>query len=1069
MRLRHVLVFISLLSVMTTTFSTEKEQILKEYTNALRLLSDEDSEMKISSQTRISELEIEVGVQHQVNDDPLTSDFALEKIKQNIQLYIDLLDNNPGKKGNDKLLYQLANAYEEIVDLDQAIATLNQLINLYPNSEYTEEAVFRRAELLFAQIEFEKADIAYRNAIAFGKETPFYTFALYKHGWTLFKQERYEGSINSFLSVLDYLTKDIPTHNDVLLLSQLKDEDAALFFDTLRAISLSFSYIHDGLSITDRLALHSERRNEYLIYGNLGELYVKKERYFEAAEVYSDFATKHPAHIQSPDFFIRSIETAKVGKFSKLVLEKKQEFAKRYALNGEFWEKHTANNAPKVISYLKVTLKELANHYHALAQLSKKTEDFQQAIHWYKQYIAAFNNDPTSAEINFTLAEVLYQNKEYGEAANQFEKVAYDYAEYEKSADAGYAALLAYQKQSTVEKGAPPSPLWLEKAQHFASSYPDHPESTNVLLKVAEGLYATQSWNELIAAEEELLNRRSINKKQRQLAMTMIGHAKSKLALFEEAADAYFQAIKLTHSSAQKKALAEWAAVALYKQGEQQKNNEHFAEAAALFQRIRKEVPGTPIQAVADYDAAAVWFKLGEWERSIKLLTAMQKEFPEHPLLNDVPALLASSYEKLNKPERAAEQFIKVSQLAENSTIQKEALWRAAELYEENGQIEQSFLLYKKYLQRFPEALDDGIVIRYKLAMRDKALKKEGYKSQLTEIVQRYKQSAAQYSERSRPFVAKAALVLAEDGYIQYQNMLIIEPLNASLKKKSAAMQSLLSTYETIVAYGDADMGTEATYRIGEIMHNFYTEIIRSERPKDLQGEELKQYIALLKEQALPYKQQAIKTHEINVQRIKEGLYNDAIQASLVALGKLSPIRYGKKEMYPKYIEIKDLPKNSAVDLKNAQKIMAEMQKGLDDKAYKLLKALLKKYPKHDVLNANMGVIAFNRSESILASKLFKKAIKYNDKLPDSYLFLGLIARQAGQFSVAEQYYLEALKRAKNDTYIHLNLGILYDLYLFKPSEAKQQYETLNEKEVPSVQLWIKNIEGRLEASDKNV
>ena len=59
---------------------------------------------------------------------------------------------------------------------------------------------------------------------------------------------------------------------------------------------------------------------------------------------------------------------------------------------------------------MKTHLTELARHYHA-AQKSKASADYQEAVKWYRAYIAACPNDPETAQNNFLLAELLYEDK----------------------------------------------------------------------------------------------------------------------------------------------------------------------------------------------------------------------------------------------------------------------------------------------------------------------------------------------------------------------------------------------------------------------------------------------------------------------------------------------------------------------------------------------------------------------------------------------------------------------------------------------------------------------------------
>lgn len=75
-----------------------------------------------------------------------------------------------------------------------------------------------------------------------------------------------------------------------------------------------------------------------------------------------------------------------------------------------------------------------------------------------------------------------------------------------------------------------------------------------------------------------------------------------------------------------------------------------------------------------------------------------------------------------------------------------------------------------------------------------------------------------------------------------------------------------------------------------------------------------------------------------------------------------------------------------------------------------------------------------------------------------AYLMMALSERELGRFLNAESIYLAALGTAPDDDRLHLNLGILYDLYLQRPGEALEhyrQYQRLQKTPNPQVGGWI--------------
>ena len=99
-------------------------------------------------------------------------------------------------------------------------------------------------------------------------------------------------------------------------------------------------------------------------------------------------------------------------------------------------------------AHLKANLNDLAQYYHAEAQANGAIEDYEQAADWYRKYLSYFPGEPDTANTNFLLAEILFESDNYAEAMTEYERTAYAYPMHEKSAEAGYAALLAYQRST---------------------------------------------------------------------------------------------------------------------------------------------------------------------------------------------------------------------------------------------------------------------------------------------------------------------------------------------------------------------------------------------------------------------------------------------------------------------------------------------------------------------------------------------------------------------------------------------------------------------------------------------
>src|SRR5207244_2250504 len=121
-----------------------------------------------------------------------------------IALYNRLLTEYPSYKDSDQVLYQMARAYDELGRTEEAIATMERLIRANPHSAHLDEVQFRRGEYFFTRRRFRDAESAYSGIVKLGHSSEFYELALYKLGWTFYKQDFYEEALQKYIALLDY-------------------------------------------------------------------------------------------------------------------------------------------------------------------------------------------------------------------------------------------------------------------------------------------------------------------------------------------------------------------------------------------------------------------------------------------------------------------------------------------------------------------------------------------------------------------------------------------------------------------------------------------------------------------------------------------------------------------------------------------------------------------------------------------------------------------------------------------------------------------------------------------------
>lgn len=866
------------------------------------LATPDETDARPQAMRRLADISLEAEVIPQADfDSEQTVSLYPQQVEDSISLYSKLLQNYPERTGNDAVMYQLARAYELGGEPDRSLDMLARLIREYPDSPRWLEARFRRGEILFVQKQYRAAENAYQAVVDAGNNNPYYPHSLYKLGWSHFKQGMFTEALDAFTALLD--AKLDSGLQGAARLETLARAERERVDDTLRVISLSFAYEQGPASIAGYFSTHGSRHYEDILYDRLGAMYLDKERYNDAAGTFQAFVDQNPLHASAPAFQMRVIDTWRKAGFPTLVLQGKKDFVNRYNLQADYWQQHDpAGNAAKpVMDFLKLTMTDLSRHYHALAQKHKKPEQYAEAAHWYRSYIGSFPDDSETPNMNFLLAELLFESGRYSAAADEYVRTAYEYGEHEKAAEAGYASVLARSKQEALLDGESRR-QWhaasIEYALRFTTSFPQHPQALAVLVKSSEQLLALGDNLRAIEVAQHAIDSAAASTDQQRVVWTVQAHAWFDLDDYLHAEQAYQQVLQRTAADdANKPAIIERLAASIYKQGEAAQAAGETRAAVEHFGRVRRITPTASIVATADYDAAAGLMQLQDWNAAAGALEAFRNAYPDDDRQAEVTRRLATAYLSANRPQQAAQEFERIGRNHADSDLRRDALWQSAELYAEAGSSRQALGVYEEYIRQFPQPVEAAVEARHRIATY---YRQDGdttqYHHWLEEIITADRKAGRNRTERTRYLAANAMLSLAEVRFSQYSTSRLVLPLKQSLEAKKRLMQRALESYEQAAAYEVALVTTASAYRTAQVYAQMGQALMESQRPENLDAEALEQYDILLEDQAYPFEEQAIELHQANTARIESGYYDAWIEKSLRALARLVPAQYAKQE-----------------------------------------------------------------------------------------------------------------------------------------------------------------------------
>lgn len=742
------------------------------YKGLLNTVSDPNT--KIQIQQRIAVLEVMQGEQAQIAGSPEGDGYYAAAITS----LTSFIEQNPNGEENDKLMYQLAKAYDLQGDQDKSLETLDILINDYPENEFMLEIHFRRAEILFSRQAYFPALSSYKVVTESNVNNPYFTIALYMQGWSYFKLEQTTLALNSFSAILDEIMpyKVMATVNNLEeFVAELEPKDKQMAEETFSVMTLIFSSAEGATAITEHYEQLGERPYEYLNYDLLGQFYADKQRYSDAVDVFNEFIRIYPNHQVAALFSIKKMDVYKMGRFPSELSEEKRRFVADYQFSAPYWEDKNEKTRAAVSPVLMDILIELSQNSHANAQEQNRllasgeaSDDNQQQVvidaytetaYWYETFIANFPEHPAVNTIKFYLAESYYEVGDYQKAARFYEYVAYnsepianvnesvdegldgsdengsaesaesDEAEYQgieikdNRAEAAYALILTYDKIVEQESDQVlQNQLQAKRRGYktmFIDNFNDDPRVKNVQTDVFQEFFkAGEHENAITYAQLTLADHDDLTIEQTLSALLVIGHSQFAQEDYPAAEQTYDRLLATMPLSDERyDDMTDRLAASIYRQGELAANAEpaELEQAVVHFARVLQKAPNSKVRKNAQYDMATHLLTLERHPEAINQLLDFQERYPEDPLLDGIPTKLAFAYQETEQWAESAMYLRLTWEANPQSEETRKVLWLAAETYEKAGNEEQALNTYRNYANTYPLPFDTSIEAKNKM------------------------------------------------------------------------------------------------------------------------------------------------------------------------------------------------------------------------------------------------------------------------------------------------------------------------------------------------------------------
>ncbi|MFT6909759.1 MAG: TolA-binding protein [Oleiphilaceae bacterium] len=884
---------------------TKSESDIRDaYINYLRH-SDKQDSSRSDALNRLASIEFKLSEQLLINSSDQNSvrELANNKLDRVIELLETSLQDYPKAKHNDKTLYQLAKAYDQKGNYDKTHLALQQLVNNCPKSIYYLEAQFRLAEYAFSAKKYRFAEDKYTEIIIARNKTVFYEKSLYKRGWSRFKQQFYIQATDDFIRVINF--------NNFQDYDQLNDSDKNLFDEYFRAIALSFSYLGGAEPLKQYFQQTTPIDNLYYIYRSLSDVYLKQQRYNDAAFALNNFVSAYPDSEYSPEAALKVIAIWKESGFVEKRDDAFNHFYSTYQPNSPYWRKQKSINK-KRFDHTNRALKALilteTATYHKKYQQSKKEQDFIHAQRWYQNYLKHYQQYAHQDNIYFLFASLYGDHLNNGNAFKHYQLAGFD-EQTIINKDAAYQSIILASTLFSESQKQGPKERWLaaliNDSTLYAQQYPTDKQTIKIIAHASALAYENKLFTQAISlAELAVDNHKSPLLNDINMIKAQAYFQNEQYATAETTYLALTNNKRLTKK--EKSAAQEGLALAIFYQGNIANEKQQVEQAINHYARIIDVAPSASSAAIGLYDAIALSIKHERWLPAIEYIKAFRKTYPDHKKSNDVAKKLSIAYLNSKQDIAAAKELEQLSNKEESLEYKMASLLKAAQLYQENNDNDSAIRSYGKYVANYPKPFPPYLESLHQLAnlnIEQKHNKKSIFWQK--KILAADKKNPSTLKNGRTNFIASnSAMALARQSNQDFEQVKLIQPLKKNLKRKKLAMQASVNYYAKASSYGIAETATEATYAIATIYNGFSQALLNSEVPNHLSQDEKEQYRYLLEDQAFPFEDKAIEFFEVNLRYTKDDIYDQWIAKSLQQLQYLFPLRYQRQPKLENVINV---------------------------------------------------------------------------------------------------------------------------------------------------------------------
>jgi TolA-binding protein len=353
-----------------------------------------------------------------------------------VRLYAGIVSDYPRYENIDGVYYMLGYCLTEVNakhrDVPRGLAAMQSVVDDFPSSDFINDASMALGEHYFNDAnDLDQAIGHYQRIVDGGEDARFYDKGLYKLAWSHYRLasaerfDEYYVAMDLFIKLLDYSERRMLAEGKQSAMKPEAIQYAAISFaDMSDLMSRDAGGKISPISVAEKFFEGvGERGYEQDIFIQLADVLTKQARYMEAIEAYEYLQTRWPNTPENPEyqFKIAQLWLSGPNRNETASADAERVLVERYNETTDWWQANRANPDALAVArgFTEKSTANVAKDWHLEAQKTGDPAQFSRAADKYREYLLRFPFADDYYEMEWYLADALYNAKRLPECEKE--------------------------------------------------------------------------------------------------------------------------------------------------------------------------------------------------------------------------------------------------------------------------------------------------------------------------------------------------------------------------------------------------------------------------------------------------------------------------------------------------------------------------------------------------------------------------------------------------------------------------------------------------------------------------